>query len=82
MTCYKIHTLGETYKYLQEEKDQERVIHITIVSCVIKWLNPIIFVSNIFPNSHLKQLLIMYTFLNHMKIGKNIQHKDDRMNSV
>jgi len=29
-----------------------------------------------------EQLLIMYTFLNQMKIGKNIQHKDDRMNSL
>ena len=30
----------------------------------------------------LKQLLIMYTFLNQMRIGKNIQHKDDKMNSL
>ena len=29
-----------------------------------------------------KQLLIMYTFLNQMRIGKNIQHKDDKMNSL
>ena len=29
-----------------------------------------------------KQLLIMYTFLNQMRIGKNIQQKDDRMNSL
>ena len=24
----------------------------------------------------------MYTFLNQMRIGKNIQHKDDKMNSL
>ena len=29
-----------------------------------------------------KQLLKLYTFLNQMRIGKNIQHKDDRMNSL
>ena len=27
----------------------------------------------------LKQLLIIYTFLNQMRIGKNIRHKEDRM---
>ena len=29
-----------------------------------------------------KQLLILYTFLNQMRIGKNIWHKDDRINSL
>ena len=29
-----------------------------------------------------KKLLILYTFLNQMRIGKNIQYKDDRMNSL
>ena len=27
-------------------------------------------------------LLIMYTFLSQIRIGKNIRHKDDRMNSL
>ena len=55
----------------------------------LKGVHPIIFLSNIFPNSHLiqkrirnQQLLILYTFLNQIRIGKNIQHKDDRMNSA
>ena len=30
----------------------------------------------------LQQLLIIQTFLNQMRIGKNIQHKDDRINSL
>ena len=39
--------------------------------------------SSIFANKLLlKQLLIMYTFLNQMRIGKNIQQKDDRMSSL
>ena len=29
----------------------------------------------------LKQLLIMYSYLNQMRIGKNIRHNDDRINS-
>ena len=47
----------------------------------LKWLHYIIFVSNIFPNSHLIQKCIHNQQL-FMKIGKNIQHKDDRMNSL
>ena len=50
----------------------------------------IIFVSNVFHNSHLiqkciqkqQQLLILYTFLNQMRVVKNIRRKDDRMNSL
>ena len=46
----------------------------------------IIFASNVFPNSHLiqnciqnqQQLLILYTFLNQMRVGKNIRRKDDK----
>ena len=56
----------------------------------LKGVNPIIFVLNIFPNSHLIQkciqnqqlLLILYTLLNQMRVVKNIRHKDDRMNSL
>ena len=44
-----------------------------------------IFASNVFPNSHLiqkciqnqQQHLILYTFLNQMRVEKNIRHKDD-----
>ena len=51
---------------------------------------PIIFASNVFDNSHLiqkciqnqQQLLILYTFLNQMRVVKNIRHKDDRMKSL
>ena len=51
---------------------------------------PIIVASNVFSNSHLiqkciqnqQQLLILYTFLNRMRVGKNIRHKDNRMNSL
>ena len=51
---------------------------------------PIIFVSNVFHNAHLiqkciqnqQQLLILYTFLNQMRVVKNIRRKDDRMNSL
>ena len=51
---------------------------------------PIIFESNVFPNSHLiqkciqnqQQLLILYTFLNQMRVVKNIRRKDDRMKSL
>ena len=51
---------------------------------------PIIFALNVFHNSHLIQkciqnqqlLLILYTLLNQMRVVKNIQHKDDRMNSL
>jgi len=32
--------------------------------------------------SVLKQLLIMYNFMIQMRIGKNIRHKDDRINSL
>ena len=50
----------------------------------------IIFASNVFHNSHLFQkciqnqqlLLILHTLLNQMRVVKNIQHKDDRMNSL
>ena len=56
---------------------------------IIKEGYPIILVSNVFPNSHLiqkciqnqQQLLILYTFLNQMIVGK-IFDKDDRMNSL
>ena len=56
----------------------------------LKWGHPIIFVSNIFLNSHLiqkciqnqQQLLILYTFLNQLRYGKNIRHKDDRITSL
>ena len=48
---------------------------------------PIIFLLNVFHNSHLiqkciqnqQQLLILYTFLNQMSVVKNIRRKDDRM---
>ena len=51
---------------------------------------PIIFESNIFHNSHLiqnciqnqQQLLNLYTFLNQIRVVKNIRHKDDMMNSL
>ena len=51
---------------------------------------PMIFASNVFYNSQLiqkciqnqQQLLILYTFLNPMRVVKNIQRKDDRMNSL
>jgi hypothetical protein len=50
----------------------------------------IIFGLNVFHNSHLiqkciqnqQQLLILYTFLNQMRVVKNIRRKDDRMNSL
>ena len=66
----------------------ERVIPVLVE--VLKGGYPIIFASYVFPNSHLIQkciqnqqlLLILYTFLNQMKVGKNIRHKDDRMNSL
>ena len=57
----------------------------------IKGVHPTVFVLNIFPNLHLIQKCIynqqlfwnsMYTFLNQMRIGKNIRHKDDRMKSL
>ena len=53
----------------------------------LKGVHPIIFVSNIFPNSEFDsetytKSAILYTFQNQMRIGKNIQHKDDRMNSL
>ena len=57
----------------------------------IKGVHPIFFVLNIFPNLHLIQKCIynqqlfwnsMYTFLNQMRIGKNIRHKDDRIKSL
>ena len=35
-----------------------------------------------YPMKFSKQLLIMYTFLNQMRTGKNIRHKDDRMRSL
>ena len=51
---------------------------------------PIIFASNIFPNSHLIQkriqnqqlLLILCTLLNQMRDVKNIRRKDDRVISL
>ena len=51
---------------------------------------PIIFALNIFHSSHLIQkciqnqqlLLILYTFLNQMRVVKNIRRKYDRMNSL
>ena len=51
---------------------------------------PFIFALNVFHNSHLiqkciqnqQQLLILYTFLNQMRVVKNIRRKDDRMNSL
>ena len=51
---------------------------------------PIIFASNVFHNSHLiqkciqnqQQLLILYTFLNQMRVVKNIRRKDDRITSL
>ena len=56
----------------------------------LKGSYPIIFVSNVFHNSHLIQkciqiqqlLLILYTLLNQMRVVKNIRKKDDRMNSL
>ena len=56
----------------------------------IKWVHPIIFSSNVFHNSHLIQkciqnqqlLLILYTLLNQMRVGKNIRRKDDRITSL
>ena len=55
-----------------------------------KRVHPIIFLSNVFHNSHLiqkriqnqQQLLILYTFLNQMRVVKNIRCKDDRMKSL
>ena len=49
-----------------------------------------IFASNVFHNSHLIQkciqnqqlLLILYTFLNQMRVVKNIRRKEDRMNTL
>ena len=46
--------------------------------------------SNVFHNSHLIQkciqnqqlLLILYTLLNQMRVGKNIRQKDDRITSL
>ena len=55
---------------------------------VLKWVHPIIFVSNVFHNSHLiqkciqNQLLILYTLLNQMRVVKNIQCKDDSITSL
>ena len=58
---------------------------------IVKGVHPTVFVLNIFPNLHLIQKCIynqqlfwnsMYTFLNQMRIGKNIRHKDDRMKSL
>ena len=62
---------------------------------LLKGVHPIIFVLNIFPNLHLIQKYIhnqqlfwnscwlcICTFLNQMRIGKNIGHKDDRMKSL
>ena len=57
---------------------------------VLKGVYPIIFSSNVFHNSQLfqkcihnqQQLLILYTFLNQMRVVKNIRRKDDGMNSL
>ena len=51
---------------------------------------PIIFASNVFHNFHLiqkciqnqQQLLKLYTFLNQMRVEKNIRRKDDRITSL
>ena len=67
---------------------------ITIVNEVsileLKGGYPIIFASNVFHNSHFiqkciqhqQQLLILYTFLNQMRVLKNIRCKDDRVTSL
>ena len=57
---------------------------------LLKWLHHIIFVSNVFHNSHLiqkciqnqQQLLILYTLHNQMRVGKNIRRKDGRITSL
>ena len=54
---------------------------------LLKGVYPIMFASNVFHNSNLIQkciqkLLIFYTFLNKMRVVKNIRRKDDRMNSL
>ena len=57
---------------------------------LLKWVHPIIFLSNVFHISHLiykciqnqQQLLILYTLLNQMRVMKNIRRKDDRITSL
>ena len=48
----------------------------------LKWVHPIIFLSNVFHTSYLiqkQQLLILYTLLNQMRDVKNIRRKDDNL---
>ena len=35
-----------------------------------------------YPITFVSKLLILYTFLNEIRVGKNIRHKDDRMTSL
>ena len=59
-------------------------------SWLLKGGYPIIFVLNVFHNSHLiqkciqnqQQLIILCTFLKQMRVVKNIRRKDDRINSL
>ena len=58
------------------------------IVCFLKGGYPIIFPLNLFLNSYMIQkciqnqqlFLILYTFLNQMRVGKNIRRKDDRIN--
>ena len=62
----------------------------TFIIILLKGGYPFIFASNVFLNSHLIQkciqnqqlFLILYTFLNQMRVGKNIRRKNDRIISL
>ena len=58
---------------------------VKIVELCCEWLKggyPIIFASNVFHNSHLIQKCIQNQQQLQMRVVKNIQRKDDRMNSL
>ena len=68
----------------------EIILGVVILKILLKGGYPIIFALNVFHNSHLiqkciqnqQQLLILYTFLNQMRVVKNISRKDDRITSL
>ena len=72
-------------KTLNSYQEHEFHRYVCIKSRVLRGGYPIIFASNVFHNFHLIQkciqnqqlLLILYTFLNQMRVVKNIRRKDD-----
>ena len=82
--------LLQPQKTLNSYQEHEFHRYVCIKSRVLRGGYPIIFASNVFHNFHLiqkciqnqQQLLKLYTFLNQMRVEKNIQRKDDTISSL